>query len=85
VATKLPNAFGLYDTLGNVWEWVNDRRANYAAGAQVDPSGPATGSNRIVRGGGWGNLSDGCRASVRDSADPDVTSDNLGFRAARTP
>ena len=85
VATKLPNAFGLYYTLGNVWEWVNDWYADYAAGAQVDPSGPATGSSRAFRGGSWGNYSGSCRASSRVDAFPDDSFSAIGFRAARTP
>ena len=85
VATKLPNAFGLYDTLGNVREWVNDWYADYAAGAQVDPSGPAAGSSRVFRGGSWASGSGYCRASVRNGPSPDGIDSTIGFRAARTP
>jgi len=86
VATKLPNGFGLYDTLGNVWEWVNDWYGSYSAGAQTNPQGPSSGSYRVLRGGSWDNGgSYNCRASFRNFNDPDVSSLNIGFRVVRTP
>ncbi len=85
VATKLPNGFGLYDTLGNVWEWVSDWYASYQAGAATNPQGPATGSDRIFRGGYWNAFSSSCRASYRVNAAPDNVNNATGFRVARNP
>ena len=85
VGGKLGNDYGLHDMSGNVYEWVNDWYGVYAAGAQVDPSGPATGSLRVFRGGRWSNYSTYCRASIRFGMNPNGAYDVIGFRAARTP
>ena len=82
---KLGNGYGLHDMSGNVWEWVNDWYGGYPAGAQVDPSGPTTGSYRVFRGGSWNYDSYYCRASFRYATYPDRTDYAIGFRAARTP
>ena len=85
VATKLPNALGFYDMLGNLWEWCQDFYANYPIASMVNPTGPMTGKFRLLRGGGWGGDSDYCRASQRYVSTPGVIGSGHGFRVVRTP
>ena len=86
VATKLPNALGLYDTIGNDLEWCQDWYGPYASGSVTNPTGPTTGTVRLLRGGHWNNNSFVCRASERDYNTPGVTGQNkYGFRVARNP
>ena len=87
VAGKAANAFGMYDMSGNVWEWCNDWWGStyYSTSPSMDPAGPSSGSYRVLRGGGWGYISDPCRSSYRDSVGPDPRGYGVGFRVARTP
>ena len=82
VAQKRPNGFGLYDVLGNVWEWVNDwyDQNYYQHSPSQDPSGPANGQMRILRGGSWVPNSWNNRVSFRLGLCPDVRDTNYGFR-----
>jgi formylglycine-generating enzyme required for sulfatase activity len=73
VATRAPNAWGLYDTIGNVWEWCWDL---------FDPG--VYGPYRVFRGGGWFDPPRGCRASCRRKSHPTYRIDDLGFRLARS-
>ena len=65
VGQKKHNAWGLYDMHGNVWEWVQDWYDPYAAEAMTDPSGPASGAERVIRGGGWGSAALNARSARR--------------------
>ncbi len=85
VGEKEPNAFGLYDMYGNVWEWCWDWLGSYPAGRLVNPMGPPHGTRRVLRGNGWWNGEyDSTRPSFRLSGLPQKTSPNhdFGFRVA---
>jgi len=85
VAKKKPNAWGLYDMSGNVWEWVWDWFAPYpGAGSRKDPVGPASGKERIRRGGSWHYPENFIRVAYRCTEIPSRGTTVLGFRLART-
>ena len=77
-----PNAWGLYDMHGNVWECCSDRYGDYPKGAVSDPSAPKVGSIRVFRGGSWRFEAAGCRSAARYGSAPSDRGDGLGFRVA---
>ncbi|MBI3473109.1 MAG: SUMF1/EgtB/PvdO family nonheme iron enzyme [Candidatus Solibacter usitatus] len=85
VAGKQPNAFGLHDMIGNVWEWVSDwyNSAYYKKRDRLDPQGPATGEVRGVRGASFLDGAWYLRAASRDRYDPGLRFDYIGFRCVR--
>ena len=84
VGQKLPNAFKLYDMLGNVYEWTADwyGKTSYSAQESRDPKGPSTGQFRVVRGGCWNSVPRVIRVSVFDWYVPSLRNLGVGFRCA---
>lgn len=82
VGSSLSNELGLYDMSGNVNEWCQDWKGSYSAKSVNNPSGPTSGSSRIIRGGSWNSNAQSCRVSFRNSFQQDYRNDDLGFRLA---
>jgi formylglycine-generating enzyme required for sulfatase activity len=78
-----PNAWGLYDASGNVWEWCHDWHGDYDGDA-TDPAGPETGSSRVFRGGSWDDVPRGARVAYRTWDDPGDRYGFLGLRLVRS-
>ena len=83
VGQKAPNPWGLHDMLGNVWEWVGDWQGTYLGGAVTDPAGPASGSDRVLRGCSWDFGARNCRSASRLGLSPGFRDDDQGFRLLR--
>ena len=80
VGTKKPNALGVYDMSGNVWEWCNDWYDKYSISGVKNPQGAKAGSDRVVRGGSWYHIGRYDRVSYRDNGDPSYSDYDSGIR-----
>ena len=84
VGQKDPNRWGLFDTLGDVLEWCHDLWSDdYVAAETVDPSGPAGGHKRVLRGGSWNDVAQSVRSAYRDGLGPGLRDYYVGFRCAQ--
>jgi len=85
VGLKAPNAWGLYDMYGNIWQWCRDWYGPYPGGDVTDPTGPATGPGRVNRGGSFGSGANSLRSATRASNPQPEASAYRGFRIALVP
>ncbi len=85
VGKKEPNALGLYDMHGNMWEWCQDWYGAYPSVHLTDPTGPPSGTSRVLRGGGWHEDAADCRSAVRVGRPPEGRAGTIGFRVVRAP
>jgi formylglycine-generating enzyme required for sulfatase activity len=81
-----PNAFGLYDMHGNIWQWTNDWYGEYNVNEKINPKGPEKGNNKIIRGGGWRNQAWECRSAYRGEGGlyPGTRGTGIGFRIVKS-
>jgi formylglycine-generating enzyme required for sulfatase activity len=84
VGMKKPNAWGLHDMYGNIWEWCLDLDGSYPEGTVTDPEGPDFGDFRIYRGGSWDDGPNECRSAYRGMYSSDYSDGSIGFRVAIT-
>ena len=83
VGSFAPNAWGLYDMHGNLWEWTSDWYGDYSTSAQKNPQGPSSGTLRTRRGGSWHGEAYRCRSAFRrHDTRPETRNTSLGFRVA---
>ena len=85
VGSFAPNAWGLHDMHGNVWEWTEDDYCPYTAGPAVDPSPRCNAPLKVIRGGSWYFAADSARCALRYTHRPQDRGFSLGFRVVREP